>query len=351
MSTDSATIGTAPGYRAWDLRKARIYRFALGVTLALGISFAGGWPLFYITPVLVTFILALKLPSLTLRQGLVGFLFIFAGFGIGMLFALLLMPFPLIAIPLLGLVLFHIYYLANRGGPQFLVIMMILGVLILPVAGQTHDVIAAGIASAFVGSGLLAVILVWLAHGLVPDPEYRKPPARPSRRKMAGYAAPAARAALKSTIVTLPLAVAFLTFDWINQIMVLIYAALFSLVPEVSSGKAAALTSMTSTLIGGAAALLFYGLLILVPEFYFFLALALLFALLFASRIFSEYPYAPYMSSAFIALIVLVAGSLGGGASITGELALRVLLISLATFYMVTALRFLDWLSARLGSR
>jgi len=129
--------------------------------------------------------------------------------------------------------------------------------------------------------------------------------------------------------------------------MVLVFTALFSLAPEVSKGKAAASKSMISTLIGGVAALLFYALIVGVPEFHFFLALALLFALLFAAAIFSDNPYAAYMPSAFIALIVLVGGSMGEDASIIDKLAVRVLLMCLATLYIVVALRFLDWLAAR----
>jgi len=355
MSTDTLRL-QAPGLGqkrglSWtrDLRTMRVFRFAFGVTLAMGIAFAGNWPLFFITPVLVSFLLALPLPALTLRQGAVNFLYVFVAFGIGLLFTLLLLPFPLVFVPALGLVLFHVYYLANRGGPPFLVVMILIAILILPILGLTLDVIATGFASAFAGSALLAIVLVWVAHGLFPDPSRGRLPTRPPRSR--AYHAAAASMALKSTLVTLPLATAFFLFDWSSQLLVLVFSALFSLAPEVSKGKAAASKSMISTLIGGAAALLFYSLIVLVPEFHFFLALTLLVALLFAAVIFSDTPYAAYMSSAFIALVVLVGGSMGEDASITDKLITRVLLMSLAALYIVTALHFLNWAVARRGAR
>jgi len=356
MSTDTPRLQVQGLEQKWawrwthDLRAMRVFRFAFGVTLAMGVSFAGNWPLFFITPVLVAFMLALPLPPPTLRQGAANLLYIFIAFAIGLLFTLLLLPYPLVFVPALGLILFHVYYLANRGGPPFLVIMTIVAVLLLPMLGLTHDVIAGGFAAAFVHSGLFAIVLVWLAHGVVPDPPDSHPP-MPARASLSDYSPVAARTALKSTLVTLPLATAFIAYDWSSQLLVLVFAALFSLAPEVSKGRAAASTSMISTLIGGAAALAFYGLIVVVPEFHFFLALTLLFALLFAAAIFSGRPYAAYMPSAFIALIVLVGGSMGEDPNITDKLMARVLLMSLAALYIVTALRFLDWVADRRVAR
>ncbi len=240
---------------AWicDLRTVRVYRYAFGVTLTTGIAFAGDWPLFFLTPVLVAFMLALPLPGPSLRQGLFNILHFFAAFGLGLLFTLFLLPYPLLFLTALALVLFHAYYLANRGGPLLLVIMTIIAILLLPVLGLTHDVISSGVARYFAQSSVLAIVLVWLAHGLIPDPPGERP-RPPARSGLAGYSAPAAALALKSTIAILPLAVLFVTFNWSGQLLVLIFAALFSLAPEVAKGRAAASKSMISTLIGGAVA-------------------------------------------------------------------------------------------------
>jgi len=111
---------------------------------------------------------------------------------------------------------------------------------------------------------------------------------------------------------------------------------------KVFQGKVAALSSLKSTFIGGLSALVFYWLIVAVPEFHFFIALMLLTALLFGQGIFSDAPTAKCLSSAFVAIIVLVGGSMGEGADITEKFVMRVILISAAAVYIVAALRVLD---------
>ena len=152
----------------------------------------------------------------------------------------------------------------------------------------------------------------------------------------------AASAALKSTLVVLPIAVLFIAMEWTEEILVMVFAAIFSLSPEISKGKIAALNSLTSTLIGGLSALVFYWLIVAIPEFHFFVALMLLTALLFGQGIFSGNSMAKYLSSAFVAIIVLVSGSMGEGADITEKFVMRVLLISAAAVYIVAALSVLE---------
>jgi hypothetical protein len=79
-----------------------------------------------------------------------------------------------------------------------------------------------------------------------------------------------------------------------------------------------------------------------VPEFHFFLVLWLVTMLIFASLIFAEYPLTKYMGSAAIAMTILVSGSIGPGADFVDKMITRVVLITLATMYVVAALTLLD---------
>jgi len=65
-------------------------------------------------------------------------------------------------------------------------------------------------------------------------------------------------------------------------------------------------------------------------------------ALYFGMKIFSGKPSAKYYSSALIALLILVNGSLGEGADFTEKFIMRIILITLAVLYIVTALKVLD---------
>jgi len=77
--------------------------------------------------------------------------------------------------------------------------LQIVAVLILPMMGQLHDIISEGFALYFVLSGMLAILLQQLAHGLFPDPPggQRLPPDGSAKP---GYVRDAALAAPKSTV-------------------------------------------------------------------------------------------------------------------------------------------------------
>ena len=344
VSTDAPGADRRTGRRLWtnDLRTARIVRFAVGVTAAVTIAFGFEWPLYFLTPVFTTFFLALPLPAPTLRQITNNILYVFAAFALGLVFTMFLLPYPLVYVFALGLVLFRIYYLANRGGPIFLVLMCLIAVLILPMLAQSHEALPVGFASYFIWSSLLAILFFWLAHVLFPDPPSEQPALAGYGGFQKGYSREAALTALKSTVAILPLATLFIAFQWTGEILVMVFAAIFSLSPQISKGAAVALKSLTSTLIGGLAALLFYYLIIAIPEYHFFIALMLLTTLLFGAGIFSDSPLAKFLASALIALLILVQSGMGEGASITGKFVMRVILISAAALYVVAILSVLD---------
>ena len=324
-----------------DQQSIRVIRFAVGVTLAVTIALGIAWPLAFLTPVLTAVILAMPLPVPPIRAGLTNMFYTVLAFGIAVVFTLFLLPYPLVYIPMLGLALFQIYYLLNRGGPFWFVLMALVAILILPLLGKVHESLAFGFALGFVWSGWLTIFMIWLAHLLVPDP-IGGPllPKRPGFQ--AGYSPVAAQAALKSTVVVLPLAVIFISFDWISQLLVMVFAAIFTLAPDITKGKAAGVNSVTSTLIGGLAACVFYILLLAAPQFYFFIALMLFATLIFGTIIFSGKPYAKYYGSAFTAMFILVNSSTADGADFTANFILRVLFITLATIYVVVSLIVLD---------
>jgi DUF2955 family protein len=334
--------------RLWtnDLQTARILRYALVVTFSVAISFSIEWPLYFLTPVLVAVFLPLPMPAPTLKTAVALILFVIYGFLLGLVITLFLLPYPMVFIPALGLILFKIYYFANRGGNFILVLMCLLGVLILPMLGVQHDIIASGFAFYFVISGSIAVILYMLAYVFFPDPPSLSTP--PAQKKIQqGYSRQAAITAFQSTFAILPLVTLFLYFSWTGQLLIMIMAAIFSLAPEVSKGFAMAMKTMTSTLIGGITSIFFFYLLVAVPELHFFVCLMFLVTLLFATGMFSDKPYAAYLSSAVTTLIVLLGSSMADGASIAGNFISRVVLISGATIYIVLIMTALDHIWSR----
>lgn len=323
-----------------DQTSVRIIRFAIGVSLSAALAYGISWPLSFLLPVLVSFMLSLPLPIPSLKAGLRNMLHTLLAFGIGLIFSLFFLQYPIVYLIMLGMVLFHLYYYLNRGGSLWLSLMSIIAILMLSMLGNSHEGLATGISLGFIGTGWLTIIMVWFSYMLVPDPQATPFPQAPGFQP--GYSRPAAEAALKSTIVILPLASLFFILDLTSYMLVMIFAALFILKPELNEGKEAGMNSLISTLLGGVFAWVFFWLIVAVPEFYFYVVLMLLTSLYFGMQVFSGKPTAKYYSSALIALLILVNGSMGEGAEFTEKFIMRIILITLAVSYIVTALKVLD---------
>ena len=325
---------------ALDQTSIRILRYAIGVTLSAALAYAVNWPLSFLLPVLAAFMLSLSLPIPSLAAGLRNMLHTLMAFGLGLVFALIFLRFPFVFILMFALVMYQLYYYLNRGGSLWLTVMGVLAVLLLSMLGNSHEGLAVGVSLHFIWTGWLTMGMVWLAYLLVPDPPSAPFPKAPGFRP--GYSAAAAEAALRSTIVILPLATLFFALDLVSYMLVMIFAALFILKPELAAGKQAGINSLISTLLGGAFAWMFYWLIVAVPEYYFYVVLMFLTALFFGINVFSERPTAKYYNSALIALLILVNGSMAADAAFTEKFIMRVILITLAVVYIVTALKVLD---------
>lgn len=328
-----------------DPQQIRALRYAVGVTIATALAFGIAWPLSFLFPVLSAVFLALPLPKLTLRQGLRNMRDTLFAFGVGYIFTMFILPHTVIYIPLLALAIFHTYYHLNRGGSFWLVLMLLINLLLMPMLAGVNEGLAIGVVSGLVGSSWLVICLLWLSHYIVPDASGG--PTMPHEAEKApgyqpGYSAPAAEFALKSTIVALPIALVFLANNWTSQILVMVFAAIFTLSPNLDKGKEAGTNSIKSTLIGGGVAFIVYWLLLAVPEYHFLVLLMFLASLGFGRAINSARPIAKYLPSAMVAMIILVNSSLAEDATFSDVFVKRVLFISLAAIYVVMMLRVLD---------
>ena len=324
-----------------DPQQIRALRYAVGVTIATALAFGIAWPLSFLFPVLSAVFLAMPLPKLTLFQGLRNMRDSLFAFAVGYIFTMFILPFPVIYVPLLGLALFHTYYHLNRGGSFWLVLMLLVCLLLMPMLAGLHEGLAIGVVSGLVASSWLTIVLLWLAHYIVPDPV--DTPALPvSPGVQPGFSAAAAEAALKSTIVVLPIAILFIANNWTSQILVMVFAAIFTLSLNLDKGVEAGTNSIKSTLIGGGVAFFVYWALVAVPEYHFLVLLMFFTSLGFGAAINSALPLAKYLPSAMVAMIILVNSSLAEGSDFSEAFILRILFISLAAIYVVVTLRVLD---------
>jgi len=329
-----------------DLIRARAVRFALGTTASAAVAFAIQWPLFFLAPVLTAYFLAHPATEPPARHTARLVTAGIAAFGLGLSFSYLLLPYPLVHVALLGLVLFRVYLWVNRGGSPNLVAMSLVAVMILPLMSMNQDSRDAGLvlSLSFLASAGLAVFVQWMAHVAVPDPG-RPSVASPREIRETRELRSTAAFALKSTLVVLPIAVLFLVMNWASEVLVLVFVAIFSLTAEAAESRTKGKVMLAANLIGAAATVVFYWLIVAVPEYAFFVTLMLLTMLCFGRAVFALDPLAEYMTPACIALLVLIAGSMTRQADFMDRPFERIVMISLAALYAVTALGLLDRVS------
>jgi hypothetical protein len=322
-----------------DVTHMRQMRFAFGVTIAAGLAYGINWPLAFLLPIFTCMLLAFPLPKPSLKASLKNMFDTLKAFTLGLIFSLFFLQYPVAYSIMLAVVLFHLYYYLNRGGSFWLTLMSLVAVLILPLLANANEALAIGFSAGFVYSSWLTIGMIWLMHFLFPDPEVSEFPSRPGFQNQ--YNKVAAQLAFKSTFVTFPIAMIFISFELTNYLLVMVFSAMFILKPELSAGKEAGKNSMISTLLGGAYAWVFYWLMVAVPYYHFFWVLLLTTSLFFARNIFSTKTTAKYYSSALIAMLVVFNSSMAAGANFNTIMINRIFLISLAIAYIVMVLKAL----------
>lgn len=339
MSTEVVKLGFWKAIKQ-DVTRMRQCRFAFGVTLASGLAYGINWPLAFLLPIFSCMLLALPFPKPSLQASLKNMLNTLKAFALGLLFSLFFLQYPIAYMLMLGLALFHIYYYLNRGGSFWLTLMSLIAILILPMIANSNEGLAIGFSAGFVYSSWLTIAMIWLMHFIFPDPQFTAFPTPPGFQKK--YSKVAAQFALKSTLVTFPIAALCISFVLTDYLLVMVFAAMFILKPELSAGIDAGKNSMISTLLGGAYAWIFYWLMVAVPEYHFYLILLLMTTLFFARNIFSTKTTAKYYSSALIAMLVVFNSSVAAGADFNAILFNRIFLISGAIAYIVVMLKVLE---------
>jgi len=323
-----------------DPRCVGMVRFALATTIAMTIAQAWSWPLSFIFPVFVLGILSERGPGPTLRETIESIGYALVAFSVTLVFVLLFLPFPISFMLAYVLAVFLMSYHLHKGAPFLLVLFMLVALILYPILGSLDEGLAKYIALSLTFSSVLALLVVQLAHGLLPDPPGGERVVAPAHQP--GYSPEAARRALKTTIVIALAMAAFVAFKWASYVVVLIYIGIMALEGGLAEGKYNAKKYLVANAVGGLAALPFYAVMVVVPEIHFFVVLTLVTMLLFAFPIFSGSPTAKYYGSALSGLVILISSSLGPGADIDANVVNRVIFIILSGAYVIAAMSVLD---------
>jgi uncharacterized membrane protein YccC len=337
MSTDPKSTTPDLSAPAPDIRP--VMRYAVGSTLLMALATGIGWDLSYLTPVLA---LSFFAPGATMPTFRVGIWFVgtiaittFLGF----LFTKFFLDYILLFILLLALALLGIFY-TNRLGPKAKVFMLI-SLLLMPILGMQNLAVAYVFTQTFIMGAAITIVGVWIVFSIFPD--------RPKPEGWAATATPKAvvpstedrfRYALETLIIVFPVVLAFFIFQWSGALIILIFITILSMQPSFNykAGKAMIL----GNLLGGIFAIVLYELVVVVPQYLFFILMVGAIATYFASRLFSTKPIAPLFGMGFSTFLLIMGQTTSSTADAGGKVWMRVLMIMIAVIYVVTAFALLE---------
>ena len=346
MSGSASGAALPAGVTPESLKSLRVYRYAVGSALAMAIATAINWQLSFLAPVLALSFLGTPTPRPVLKEG-VGFVAIVgAACLVGLELARHLLPYPEVYLPFVGLVLFRLFHAKESGASALLITWMIIALLVIPLLAMQSMAIAALVARGILFGAAVTLGVVWLTYGIFPDPPGLHTGA--TAVKPAGPAPTSARQRLRnatlSTAVVWPLLVLFYLFQWSGALLVLVFVALLAMQPAFAKNFKVGGAMVIGNAIGGAAAIVLYELLTMVPLYGFLVLLTLLAALVFGRQVFSGRKTAALYGMAFSTLVLILGSVTTSTGNASAEVYSRVVQVMVAVVYVVVAFGVLDHL-------
>ncbi len=332
MSGDTMNITLAA------TKERPLLRFAFGAALIMALALMIGSSLAYIIPLLALSFLRPGAPAPTLRSGLTFVGVVALTTGAGLFFTQYFYEYRLFFLPVLALLLLWIYYTDVLSPSVKLFLLISFLAMPVPMEGMSVALWAFALNRTLVGGAFFTMVMVMTVWALFPDRETVA-----VKAQGAGGAPPQQRLsrAARVLLITFPVVLAFIFFQWSDALLVLLYIVILALLP---SGVKAGMGMVLANLLGGAATLVVYGLLLVAPNLFFFLLLYLAAALLFGQQIFSGKPAAQLYQTAFSAFTLLIGGVVMGEE--TTGIGTRIVQVFTAVVYVVAADAFLEKVAA-----
>ena len=327
----------------------RIFRLAIFTAFGLWLSQTLNWSVSYITPVLLSMLLAIPLPGVSLKQGII--------FVLALVIPIwattwLLLP-VLTHQPIAGMLLliagcFWCFYYSSSGGSPVLGSFLTMGLAIVAAVGSDSIDAVIAVDQALTLNAIIAVGILWVAHALLPDiPPEGGPKARPKTELPSRQEA--IRSAWRSTAIVLPVIVFFLFYAGsASYLVVMIKVASMGQQAENDNTKAVGKSLLMSTVIGGIGAVIMWNVMDIWPSLIIYVLLVVLGGLLMGRKIFQGQgmtPAAGMWSYAFLTMLVIIAPAVTDGAGSDAAAIKffdRILMMGWATLYGVVAVYVFD---------
>lgn len=316
-----------------------ILRYAVGSSLIMMIALGYDYQLAYFTPVLALNFLAPKANAPTLKSSGLFLLSVAASCLAGLVFSRFFLDYPLVFLPLLAIVLFHIYYTTSLQGMK---VWLIISLLLIPMMSMQSSALGGTIAINLFINALMALLMAWLVYFIFPEKKQDVKVNAPAIDQ------PSARerfiSAVTKSIVVIPVVVLFFVFDWSGSLLILFFVAIISMNPAAANKKTGMLMILAN-LGGGIAAIIVFNLLTIATSFLYSGILTLLIGLILGKGLFAGKPISVLYGMAYSTFLLV----LGNVISLTGEAGeivwVRIFQIGIAMLYMVIAFGLVDRMS------
>ncbi len=316
-----------------DVQYLPLFRYSLGSGILMLLVATIGNGISYIVPMLALSFLGpgSKMPAL--KEGLGFVLIVVVSTITGFLFTKYFYEYSLFYTLVLGLSLFWIFYTDKLAFVAKLFLIISLLAFPVPDYGLNTTIWAYALTGTLIFGAIATILVVWVVFSIFPDP-VNSNSELPAKSASGGLSR---EVRIKNAVITFfstfPVIIAFIFFGWGDYLLVLIYIVVLTMIPV--PGHKAGAVKFFGNIIGGAVTLMFYWLLITVPNIFFFILLYTGTALLFASRVFSGKQSAQFFKTGFSALTLIIGGTILSTDQAGAEIGDRIFQVMMAVLYVV----------------
>ncbi len=319
--------------------RASPFRLAFGAAGVFVVGMLWAWPLAYLGAVFAA--LLLQAPAAVKPKAGIGLVVIsIALMTLSLLLFRFLLPYPALFMTMVLCCVALFLHLAAKGAPAILVILGLLASLLVPFLQLESEDVAIKVATWVSANLAIGLAASWIAFALFPSPD-AAPPTPQTQRDPAHVR----RSTIRMLLVALPFTAAFFLIGG-GAALTLIYVSILAqqLASAGSDSPKIALGLLAANVLGGAAALIAYELVVIAPNVIVMALATLILACAFSLAVASNSKLAPLAGSAMIAALVIFGSTMapfGDDAHVKmmdriGEIALAVI-YTLAIFAIVDA--------------
>jgi hypothetical protein len=326
-------------YFCADLKKdTPILRCVFGVSLALVISTSLGYMIPHITAIFALMFLEPKKIPLGLKKeiGIVLGLSVLGYFGVSI--GNYLIDYPLVVLPLLGLIIYWSYRLTTI--PVAVRLLFLILAILIPFISMKANFLGSIVLMALLLNLIIALVVVRIAFYLFPvltTETIEKNKKNPTLYKNISLD----KLAFNSFLVVFPLITIFYFYNATITVLTMIFAVILSFDPFIYQSKKGVALIMAN-IFGGLAGILAYNILVVAPSYLLYILLILSVAFYFAMNLFSGKKIAPIFNISFktffVVMGVISTSTDQAGATIWE----RILQISIAVLYVIIAFKIVN---------